>query len=128
MSVGKKIIYSWQEFEGDIPKLVLEIKRLARRKSGFNGIYGVPRGGLTLAVKLSHMLDLPLILGGVTKKTLVVDDVSDTGSMLAPLKERGATIATIFYKPWSKIVPDIWLRKTENYIEFPWEKTKRKRS
>ena len=117
----KKQQYTWSNFEKDIPKLVRRIKKLARRKGWFDGIYGVPRGGLVLAIKLSHMLDLPVIMGGVTKRTLVVDDVADTGSMLTPLKARNATIVTIFYKPWSDIKPDIWLRETEKYIDFPWE-------
>lgn len=117
--------YSWDDFENDIPKLV---KRIKKFKKQFNGIYAIPRGGLVIAVKLSHELNLPLLMGGVTKNTLVIDDVADTGSMLLPLKERKAIIATIFYKPWSKVVPDIWLRKTGNYIDFPWEKTRRKRS
>ena len=114
----KKRRYSWEEFEEDIPKLVRAIKKTRKH---FNGIYGVPRGGLPIAVKLSHELNLPVLIGGVTKNTLVVDDVSDTGSMLAPFKDRKATIVTIFYKPWSKVVPDIWLRKTEDHIVFPWE-------
>ncbi|OGF63551.1 hypothetical protein A2926_03015 [Candidatus Giovannonibacteria bacterium RIFCSPLOWO2_01_FULL_44_40] len=117
----KKQRYTWTEFEEDIPKLVLRIKKLARRKGGFDGIYGIPRGGLPIAVKLSHVLNLPILIGGVTKNTLVVDDVADTGSMLAPFKERKATIATLFYKPKSKVVPHIWLRKTKDYIVFPWE-------
>ncbi len=114
--------YSWDDFQKDIPELVRRIKKLSRKKGGFDCIYGIPRGGLVIAVKLSHELNLPLLMGGVTKKTLVVDDVADTGSMLMPLKERNAAIATLFYKPWSKVVPDIWLRKTRNYIDFPWEK------
>lgn len=114
--------YSWSDFEKDVPKLVRKIKKLARRKGGFDGIYGIPRGGLTLAIKLSHELNLPIILGGVTKNTLIVDDVSDTGLTLAPFKERTATIVTIFYKPWSKVEPEIWLRKTTKWIVFPWEK------
>lgn len=114
----KRQSYSWDDFEKDVPKLVSKIKKL---KKEFNGIYGIPRGGLVLAVKLSNLLDLPVIMGGITEKTLVVDDVADTGSMLAPLKARKATLVTIFYKPWSKVVPDIWLRKTKRYIDFPWE-------
>jgi len=115
----KNLYYYWEDFEHDIPELVLEIKKFKRE---FNGIYAIPRGGLVLAVELSHMLDLPIILGGVTNRTLVLDDVADTGSTLIPLKERNATIATIFFKPWSKVEPDIWLRKTKRYIIFPWEK------
>lgn len=113
--------YSWADFGNDIPKLVLRIKKLARRKGRFDGIYGIPRGGLPLAVKLSHHLNLPILAGGVTSKTLVVDDVADSGATLLPYVGRKATIVTIFYKPWSKVKPDIWLRKTENHIVFPWE-------
>ena len=119
MSRAKKQKYTWDEFEEDVPKLVKEIKRLGKK---FDGIYGIPRGGLAVAVKLSHHLDLPLLIGGVTSKTLLVDDVADSGSTLLPYVGRKATIVTIFYKPWSKVKPDIWLRKTENHIIFPWEK------
>jgi len=115
----KKQAYTWAEFEEDIPKLVAKIKKLNRR---FDGIYGIPRGGLAISVKLSHHLDLPLLIGGVTSKTLLVDDVADTGATLLPYVGRDATIVTIFYKPWSKVEPDIWIRKTENQIVFPWEK------
>lgn len=119
MDNGTKIYYSWNDFEDDIPILVAKIKSIGP----FNGIHGIQRGGGTLAIKLSHMLDMLLVDGGVNSKTLVVDDVADTGSMLMPFRDRGATILTIFYKPWSKIEPNIWLRKTESYIYFPWENT-----
>lgn len=114
----KKRHYTWREFDKDTKKIAGKIKRSKKR---FDGIHGIPRGGLTLAVSLSHLLNLPILIGGVTKNTLVVDDVSDVGSTLTPFKERKATIVTIFYKPWSKIEPDIWLRKTKDHIVFPWE-------
>lgn len=115
---AKKQKYTWEEFEKDVPKLVKEIKRLGKK---FDGIYGIPRGGLPLAVTLSHRLNLPILIGGVTKNTLVIDDVADSGSTLLTYAERKATIVTIFYKPWSKVKPNIWLRKTENHVVFPWE-------
>lgn len=115
----KKQHYTWQEFEKDIPELVRRIKKLRRR---FDGIYGIPRGGLPLAVKLSHHLNLPILAGGVTSKTLVVDDVADTGSTLLPYRERRAIIVTLFWHPKSKVRPHIWLRKKEaDWIVFPWE-------
>jgi len=115
----KKRRYTWEEFEEDIPKLVSAIKKTRKH---FNGIYGVPRGGLAIAVKLSHHLDLPLLAGGVTSKTLVVDDIADTGSTLLPYRDRKATIVTLFWHPKSKIKPHIWLHKKEtDWIVFPWE-------
>jgi len=63
------------------------------------------------------------------KKILVVDDVADTGKSLAlvrgHLKEQGAAdvrIATIYYKPWSIVIPDWFERKTSHWIIFPWER------
>jgi hypothetical protein len=63
------------------------------------------------------------------KKVLLMDDVADTGKSLrlvkSHLKERGATdvrIATIYYKPWSVVIPDYYEKKTSLWIIFPWER------
>lgn len=63
------------------------------------------------------------------KKVLVVDDVADTGKSLRLVKlhllEQGATevkIATIYYKPWSIIVPDYYEKESSRWIIFPWER------
>ena len=63
------------------------------------------------------------------KKVLVVDDVADTGESLrlvrAHLGEQGASevkIATIYYKPWSVVIPDYYEKETRSWIVFPWER------
>lgn len=63
------------------------------------------------------------------KKVLVVDDVADTGKSLrlvrSHLRDKGATdvrIITIYYKPWSVLVPDYYQRQTNSWIVFPWER------
>jgi len=63
------------------------------------------------------------------KKVLVVDDVADTGESLrlvrAHLREQGASevkIATIYYKPWSVLIPDYYEKETRSWIIFPWER------
>ena len=63
------------------------------------------------------------------KKVLIVDDVADTGESLrlvrAHLEEQGATevkIATIYYKPWSIMIPDYYEKETSSWIVFPWER------
>jgi len=62
------------------------------------------------------------------KKVLVVDEVADTGKSLrlvqSHLKEEGATevkILTVYYKPWSVVVPDWYGKETSRWIVFPWE-------
>ena len=63
------------------------------------------------------------------KKVLIVDEVADTGKSLrlvkSHLEEHGATevkIMTIYYKPWSIVVPDWYAKKTSRWIVFPWER------
>jgi hypoxanthine phosphoribosyltransferase len=49
---------------------------------GCTGVYGAPRGGLPLAVLLSHWLGLPL-LDRPSSSMLWVDDIVDSGQTLA---------------------------------------------
>jgi len=76
-------------------------------------VYGIPRGGLPMAVHLSHHLGLDfadneffhnMMTREQRKKTLIVDDVADTGITLKRLKlvyTINFTIATLHYKPRS---------------------------
>lgn len=70
----------------------------------------------------------PVSVSVKAKKVLVVDDVTDTGESLklvnSHLKNQGASeikIATIYYKPWSIIVPHYYEKETRCWIVFPWE-------
>ncbi|HOJ92837.1 MAG TPA: phosphoribosyltransferase [Dictyoglomaceae bacterium] len=63
------------------------------------------------------------------KKILISDDVADSGKSLKVAQEHleqcGASqvkIATIFYKPWSIVKPDFYIKETEAWIVFPWER------
>lgn len=62
------------------------------------------------------------------KRVLVVDDVADTGKSLETvrrhLENKGALevkIATVYYKPWSTLMPDYYVKRTERWILFPHE-------
>ena len=72
----KKYCYSLDEFNADVPKLAEKIYR-----SGIviDGIYGVPQGGISLALALSNKLNLPLVDDYVNSHVLVVDDLIDSG-------------------------------------------------
>jgi len=72
--------FTWSEFD----KSVEEIADKCRFKE-FSGIYGVPRGGLCLAVALSHKLKIELISKPI-KNSLIVDDVYETGITLKTFK------------------------------------------
>jgi len=108
--------FTWGEFD----KSVEEIANKCRFRE-FSGIYGVPRGGLCLAVALSHKLKINLI-SEPKKNSLIVDDVYETGITLNNFKDiEGA----MFFVLFSKIKPKWWntvfISKKNQWIVFPWE-------
>ena len=119
-----KIYVSWNEFNEMTLELAEQIKK---SKIKFSGIYGIPRGGLPLAVYLSHNLELPLIFEGKpTLDHLIVDDISDKGNTLNNFQDY--TIACLYSTPWTKNTPNwyVRLKQDENqWIIFPWEKDDR---
>ncbi len=73
-------------------------------------------------------LTQPVSMSVAGKKVLIVDEVADTGKSLKLVKEHiieeGACevkIATVYYKPWSVVVPDYYGKGTSRWIVFPWE-------
>jgi len=85
------------------------------------GIHGVPRGGLVLAVALSHRLELPL-LAQPQPGCLLVDDVYETGLTLAPYRQLEGSRVVV----WISKAEPLWWRAVEvvessDWIVFPWE-------
>ena len=71
----------------------------------------------------------PLSMSVEGRKVLIMDDVADTGRSLRLVRDHVEKkkanvikIATIYYKPWSTIVPDYYVRVTRRWIVFPWER------
>ena len=114
----KKVYISWNKLNSMVGSLVRKIKRSGEK---FDGIYGIPRGGLPLAVMLSYRLDLPVLLYP-TKNTLVVDDISDNGFTLQRMKNK--KIATLYSTAWTVTKPNwfVEMKKSEkDWLVFPWE-------
>jgi hypoxanthine phosphoribosyltransferase len=111
---------SWQDFDR-------AVEQMAKTCGGLpiNAIFGIPRGGLMLAVALSHRLELPL-LTQPQPGCLVVDDVYESGRTLAPYRDlEGATLLV-----WISKAEPLWWHAVEvnpspEWIVFPWENTER---
>jgi hypoxanthine phosphoribosyltransferase len=116
---------TWQQFEAAIDILEDCIgPRIS--KHHLTSVYGIPRGGLILAVCLSHRLKLPLT-DSVQSSTLVVDDIADTGKTLGYYK--GNITATIHYVKESLFIPSftVYEKKRGDWIVYPWEDGKNER-
>ncbi len=108
--------FTWSEFDKSVEHIYNKCKFIE-----FSGIYGVPRGGLCLAVALSHKLKINLISKPI-KNSLIVDDVYETGITLNTFKNiEGA----MFFVLFSKIKPIWWntvhTSEKSEWIVFPWE-------
>ncbi len=76
--------------------------------------------------KLKPVITQPVSVSVENKKVLIVDDLADTGKSLSLVNShliaKGASeikTATIFYKPWSSIVPHYYQKETQSWIVFP---------
>ena len=110
--------FNWSEFDESVEYIANECKFLR-----FSGVYGIPRGGLCLAVALSHKLKINLSSEPLGN-SLIVDDVYETGVTLNNFKDiEGA----MFYVLFSKIKPTWWntvhISEKKQWIVFPWENT-----
>ncbi len=108
--------FSWCEFDKSVEYIANKCKIFE-----FSGIYGIPRGGLCLAVALSHKLKINLISEPI-KNSLIVDDIYETGITLKTLKHiEGA----MFFVLFSKVSPTWWnsvhISEKSEWIVFPWE-------
>ena len=107
---------SWIEFDECINSIYKQCKN-----KNFEGVYGFPRGGLCLAVALSHSLGLPL-LNEPKNNSLIIDDIYDTGYTLEKIKYLKGSETHVWV---SKKKPTWWncYRYIEDneWIIFPWE-------
>jgi hypoxanthine phosphoribosyltransferase len=111
---------SWQDFDRALEQMAMICDGLS-----ISAICGIPRGGLVLAVALSHRLELPL-LHKPQPDCLLVDDVFETGRTLAPFRDlEGATLLV-----WISKAEPLWWQAVEvdpspEWIVFPWENAER---
>jgi xanthine phosphoribosyltransferase len=137
----KKLNISWNDFEYGA-QVIANFYYLADKKV----IVGLSRGGLPLAVKLSNVMEIPMIplvwqtRDGKTKdvdtlknigsnynmsEVLFVDDICDSGLTIKQIKEilPEATFTTLINKlPQSDLVEFSPMIETSDiWITFPWE-------
>jgi hypoxanthine phosphoribosyltransferase len=109
----------------DIFTLAEKIKDSGKK---YKYIYGIPRGGLMVAVYLSHELEIELITDLIEvvfeeyKEILIVDDLTDTGRTLDDYLNYDC--AVLYKKPRSTVKPKFFVEEMEDdiWLVFPYEK------
>lgn len=102
-------------------RLVQDAKSLANqiKADDYTGIYGIPRGGVPVALLLSAELGLPLV-DEISEDTLIVDDLIDSGKTLEKYTDND--IAVLYAKPYSpKGAVNYMVDIVDGWIEFPYE-------
>ena len=131
----EKTIITYDMYDHMMDKLV-EMIEFSKLYTKIKYVYGPLRGGLPMAVHLSHHLDLKFVIPGQIgaldkhelSQTLIVDDVADTGKTLHRFKlgwdiiKADFICATLHYKSRSSIVPDFYVEETNKWVCYPWEK------
>jgi hypoxanthine phosphoribosyltransferase len=116
LDINGKLVYTWNQFRLDCLAL---IDQIGSAKYDLINVYGIPRGGVPIAVRLASLLDLPLTNRPIMQ-TLIVDDVVDTGKT----REHYAmfpNFASLHYKPWATRKPTYYIHETTKWIVYPWE-------
>lgn len=135
-NVADPLFLSWDDFERAVERLAHLIRREGPLEEAV--IYGQPRGGLPLAVALSHRLQVPLItaLAPVCCRRFIwVDDIVDSGETYAAARKQLENFGIV------NVTPFVWIIKTKyaeqsvvgevcaadvvvraHWVVFPWER------
>ena len=109
-------IFTWKDFDKSVEYIANQCKFYK-----ISGIYGIPRGGLCLAVALSHKLKVKLNNEPI-QNSLIVDDIFETGHTLDAFKNvDGAKYFVLFSKKEPKWWHTVHLATQKEWIVFPRE-------
>lgn len=107
---------SYKDIESAVDQLAFKIA-----ETKYKNFYGVPRGGVPIALMLGSKLNVP-ITDKITKDTLIVDDLSDSGMTLRQYKDNDTAVA---YVKAHAPEPTYWGVQTpsDEWLTFPYEET-----
>lgn len=124
------IEYTLEEFKRDAAALAASINtELAEVFAPVKAIYGIPQGGIPLAIELSWRLGLPLIDRVALEEdfgvdeVMIVDDLADSGATLDrfPLYKSVALFCKTHTPKESR--PTLYLREVADWVVFWWERS-----
>lgn len=122
-----KLYLSWKWVDEQINKIGDKLEGL-----NLEFVSGIPRGGLIPAVMMSHAFNIKYISYSSAKmlplelreKTLVIDDISDTGITLEEANDLKFILASLCIRSGTKTIPRFIgeIISDDRWLVFPWEK------
>lgn len=120
---------SWGQIDKAIELMLKQIKASGKQ---YEMVAGITRGGLIPAVILSHKLELPMmaitkdcmIPADISKQTLIVDEIYDTGTTIGLVKQRNPNVdfAVLYH---NLNLPRLnyygHIKQLDHWLVFPWE-------
>ena len=110
---------TWDDCEHAVRELADRIISLDRVREAC-GVFGPPRGGLVLAVCLSHRLGVPL-LHNPTPGMIWVDDIVDSGRTLTTTSGLSAVSCAWFERRSGMVEVACNQCDGAEWVVFPWE-------
>jgi len=104
-----------------------DVKKLANliteRGIIYDKLFCIPKGGLIVGQILAKELcaEYTIEEEEITDKTLIVDDLIDSGKTLSNVAYAGRDVAVLYRKPTSPKV-DYFVEEKTGWIDLPWEK------
>ena len=121
-----KLYLSWKWVDDQINKIGDKLEGL-----DLEFVSGIPRGGLIPAVMMSHAYGIKYISYSsakmlpldLRKKTIVIDDISDTGLTMAEADKLKFITSSLCTRVGTKTLPRLTgeLISGEQWLVFPWE-------
>lgn len=142
MAEETRRIVTWDEYRKDVHSLADLLREQLLpdyRKEYQPHITGIPRGGLIIAVSLSHLLDLHFVpypyigVAGNARDLIICDDIFSTGKTFendlvhvfnkTRTYEFGKRITVSLYRDskFPHLKPDYCLKTVDEWLVFPWE-------
>jgi len=121
-----KLYLSWKWVDEQINKIGDKLEGL-----NLEFVSGIPRGGLIPAVMMSHAYGIKYISYSsakmlpldLRKKTIIIDDISDTGLTMAEADKLKFITSSLCTRVGTKTLPRLTgeLISGEQWLVFPWE-------
>ena len=121
-----KLYLSWKWVDDQINKIGDKLEGL-----NLEFVSGIPRGGLIPAVMMSHAYGIKYISYSsakmlpleLRKKTIVIDDISDTSLTMAEADKLGFITSSLSTRIGTKTLPRLTgeIIRDDRWLVFPWE-------